>query len=91
MRYDTKKEKQHSIEQLKVNIPVGTKFNEYIMGFKGRREISEGVVIGHTKSGNIKLQRNGGGVFKTKYHFQKLDKWSSFEVVGSCRVRVEFL
>lgn len=90
MRYNTQQEKRNKVEQMVANIPVGTKFVEYLMGVKGPLQVSQGVVIGHTKSGNIKLQTAGGRVFKTKYHFQMVDKDSRFDVAGAYRHFVEF-
>jgi len=96
MRYNTKKEKQQKVGQIVANIPVGTKYVEYFTGFKGRHKVSEGVVIGHTKSGNIKLESNGGTRMKTAYHFQKLRKTYAdgeqltFDVAGTCRHFVVF-
>lgn len=95
MSYDTKEEKQQRVEQILANIPVGTKYVEYYNGFN-KRKVSEGVVIGHTKSGNIKLESNGGFRMKTAYHFQKLSKQRrdgrprKFDVAGRYRHFVEF-
>lgn len=69
MRYSTKSEKQQKVAQIVSNIPVGTKFVEYYNGFN-KRKVCEGVVIGHTKSGNIKLESTGGFRKKTAYHFK---------------------
>lgn len=91
MRYNTQQDKRNKVEEIVANIPVGTKFVEYFAGFKGRHEVSRGIVIGHTKSGNIKLERNTGSVMKTKYHFQKVDKHCNFYVAGSNRNFVEFV
>lgn len=72
------------------NIPVGTQFEMYTIGFKGKRIENTGVVVGHTKSGNVKLENTYGTKFKTSYHFQKLDKSSSFDVAGRYRHYVKF-
>lgn len=96
MRYNTKKEKEQKVAEIVANIPVGTTFVEYFTGFKGRHKVSEGVVIGHTKSGNIKLQSNHGTRMKTAYHFQKVNKAyadgtpRTFYVAGSHRNFVVF-
>ena len=73
------------------NIPVGTEFAICSVSFKGKRILDTGVVVGHTKSGNIKLQTKSGRKLNTTYHFQKLDKSSNFEIAGKFRQFAEFI
>lgn len=90
MNYRVQNDKQERVEQMIANIPVGTQFEMYTNSFKGKRITNTGVVVGHTKSGNIKLETTSGSKFKTTYHFQKLDKSSSFDVSGRYRHYVKF-
>ena len=72
------------------NIPVGTEFEIYTIGFNGKRITDTGVVVGHTKSGNVKLETTFGRKLKTLYHFQKLDKSGSFDLAERSRHYVKF-
>jgi len=90
MNYRLQNDKQERVERMITNIPVGTQFEMYTIGFNGKRITDTGVVIGHTKSGNVKLETTYGRKLKTSYHFQKLDKSASFDVAGRYRHYVKF-
>lgn len=90
MNYRAQKDKQERVERMIANIPAGTEFEIYTIGYNGKRIEDTGVVVGHTKSGNVKLETTYGRKFKTSYHFQKLDKSSSFDVAGRYRHYVKF-
>jgi len=79
---NAQKDKQQRVEQIVTNIPVGTQFQECYNGYNGTIINNTGVVIGHTKTGNIKLETKHGVKMKTKYHFQCLDKSFNFQIAG---------
>lgn len=72
------RDKWERVQQLIQNIPVGTECTIKVQVNHTRK----GVVIGHTKTGNIKMRCELGRVFKTAYISSSLTKSHDFWLVG---------
>jgi hypothetical protein len=72
------RDKWERVQMLIQNVPVGTECTIKMTG-----QTRNGVVIGHTKTGQIKMRCELGRVWKTAYVSSSLTKSHDFWLVGS--------